>query len=45
MELSFHAATNHLHGLLDKVKQEHEDEGYTWGDYERDMQGDDDDDD
>lgn len=45
MELSFHAATNHLHGLLNKVREEHEDEGYTWNDYERDMWGDDDDDD
>ncbi len=42
MELSFRASTRHLHALLDEVRKEHADEGYTWDDYERDFLSDDD---
>lgn len=42
-ELSSRASTRHLHELLDKVREEHEDEEYTWDDYERDFLSDDDD--
>ncbi len=45
MELSFRASTRHLHALLDEVRKEHADEGYTWDDYERDFLSDDGEDD